>query len=70
MCLVGQEARAQSQEHDRRLSDFLQKFEDIDALRGQHAATVSHLRVPAFASGPGGGFPPTQLVAALRECAH
>ena len=33
MCLVGQEARAQSQEHDRRLSDFLQKFEDIDALR-------------------------------------
>ena len=33
MCLVGQEARAQSQEHDRRLSDFLQKFEDIDALK-------------------------------------
>ena len=33
MCLVGQEARAQSHEHDRRLSDFLQKFDDIDALR-------------------------------------
>ena len=33
MCLVGQEARTQSQEHDRRLSDFLRKFEDIDALR-------------------------------------
>ena len=33
MCLVGQEARAQSQEHDRRLSDFLHKFDDIDALR-------------------------------------
>ena len=34
---------------------------------GQHAATVSHLWVPAFASGPGGGFPPTQLVAALSR---
>ena len=33
MCLVGQEARTQSQEHDRRLSDFLRKFEGIDALR-------------------------------------
>ena len=33
MCLVGQEARIQSQEHDRRLSDFLRKFEGIDALR-------------------------------------
>ena len=33
MCLVGQEARAQSHEHDRRLADFLRKFEDIDALR-------------------------------------
>ena len=33
MCLVGQEARAQSHEHDRRLSDFLQKFDDMDALR-------------------------------------
>ena len=33
MCLVGQEARAQSNEHDRRLADFLRKFEDIDALR-------------------------------------
>ena len=37
---------------------------------GQHAATVPHLRVPDIASGPGGGFPSTQLVAALRECAH
>ena len=33
MCLVGQEARAQSAEHDRRLSNFLQKFDEIDALR-------------------------------------
>ena len=33
MCLVGQEARAQSHEHDRRLAEFLRKFEDIDALR-------------------------------------
>ena len=33
MCLMGQEARIQSQEHDRRLSDFLRKFEGIDALR-------------------------------------
>ena len=33
MCLVGQEARAQSHEHDRRLSDFLRKFDDMDALR-------------------------------------
>ena len=33
MCLVGQEARAQSQEHDRRLADFLRKFEGVDALR-------------------------------------
>ena len=33
MCLVGQEARAQSQEHDRRLAEFLRKFEGIDALR-------------------------------------
>ena len=33
MCLVGQEARAQSHEHDQRLADFLRKFEDIDALR-------------------------------------
>ena len=33
MCLVGQEARAQSNEHDRRLAEFLRKFEDRDALR-------------------------------------
>ena len=33
MCLVGQEARAQSHEHDRRLAEFLRKFENIDALR-------------------------------------
>ena len=33
MCLMGQEARAQSHEHDRRLSDFLRKFDDMDALR-------------------------------------
>ena len=33
MCLVGQEARAQSHEHDRRLAEFLRKIEDIDALR-------------------------------------
>ena len=57
---MGQEARAQSHEHDRRLSDFLQKFEDIDALRASTPATVPHLRVPDFASGPGGGFPSTQ----------
>ena len=33
MCLVGQEARAQSHEHDRRLAEFLRKFDNIDALR-------------------------------------
>ena len=33
MCLVGQEARAQSHKHDRRLAEFLRKFENIDALR-------------------------------------
>ena len=33
MCLVGQEARAQSHEHYRRLAEFLRKFENIDALR-------------------------------------
>ena len=33
MCLVSQEARAQGQEHDRRLAQFLRKFENIDALR-------------------------------------
>ena len=33
MCLVGQEARTQSQEHDRRLAEFLRKFEGMDALR-------------------------------------
>ena len=43
MCLVGQEARAQSHEHDRRLADFLRKFEDIDALR---ASTPT--RYPTF----------------------
>ena len=32
MCLVGQEARAQSHEHDRRLAEFLRKFDNIDAL--------------------------------------
>ena len=30
---MGQEARAQSAEHDRRLSNFLQKLDEIDALR-------------------------------------
>ena len=30
---MGQDARTQSQEHDRRLADFLRKFEGIDALR-------------------------------------
>ena len=43
MCLVGQEARAQSHEHDRRLAEFLRKFEDIDALR---ASTTR--RYPTF----------------------
>ena len=33
MCLVGQEARAQSHEHDRRLAEFLRRFENVDALR-------------------------------------
>ena len=33
MCLVGQEARAQSYEHDRRLAEFLRRFENVDALR-------------------------------------
>ena len=33
MCLVSQEARAQGQEHDWRLADFLRRFENVDALR-------------------------------------
>ena len=33
MCLVSQEARAQGQEHERRLADFLRRFENVDALR-------------------------------------
>ena len=57
MCLVGQEARAQSQEHDRRLSDFLQKFEDIDALR---ASTPR--RYPTF------GYQPSPVV--REEVSH
>ena len=57
MCLVGQEARAQSQEHDRRLSDFLQKFEDIDALR---ASTPR--RCPTF------GYQPSPVV--REEVSH
>ena len=52
MCLVGQEARAQSHEHDRRLADFLQKFEDIDALR---ASTPR--RYPTFRQWAGRRFP-------------
>ena len=57
MCLVGQEARAQSQEHDRRLSDFLQKFEDIDTLR---ASTPR--RYPTF------GYQPSPVV--REEVSH
>ena len=57
MCLVGQEARAQSQEHDRRLSDFLQKFDDIDALR---ASTPR--RYPTF------GYQPSPVV--REEVSH
>ena len=57
MCLVGQEARAQSQEHDRRLSDFLQKFDDIDALR---ASTPR--RCPTF------GYQPSPVV--REEVSH
>ena len=57
MCLVGQEARAQSHEHDRRLSDFLQKFEDIDALR---ASTPR--RCPTF------GYQPSPVV--REEVSH
>ena len=33
MCLVSQEARAQGHEHDRRLAEFLRRFENVDALR-------------------------------------
>ena len=51
MCLVGQEARAQTEEHDRRLSNFLQKFDDIDALR---ASTPR--RCPTF------GYQPSPVV--------
>ena len=51
MCLVGQEAREQSAEHDRRLSNFLQKFDEIDALR---ASTPR--RHPTF------GFQPSPVV--------
>ena len=51
MCLVGQEAREQSAEHDRRLSNFLQKFDEIDALR---ASTPR--RRPTF------GFQPSPVV--------
>ena len=57
MCLVGQEARAQSQEHDRRLSDFLQKFEDIDALRASMPR-----RCPTF------GYQPSPVV--REEVSH
>ena len=57
MCLVGQEARAQSQEHDRRLSDFLQKFDDLDALR---ASTPR--RYPTF------GYQPSPVV--REEVSH
>ena len=57
MCLVGQEARAQSQEHDRRLSDFLHKFDDIDALR---ASTPR--RCPTF------GYQPSPVV--REEVSH
>ena len=56
MCLVGQEARAQSQEHDRRLSDFLQKFDDLDALR---ASTPR--RYPTFGYQPSPVVPPSSL---------
>ena len=57
MCLVGQEARAQSEEHDRRLSNFLQKFDDIDALR---ASTPR--RCPTF------GYQPSPVV--REEVSH
>ena len=57
MCLVGQEARAQSAEHDRRLSNFLQKFDEIDALR---ASTPR--RHPTF------GFQPSPVV--REEVSH
>ena len=57
MCLVGQEARAQSEEHDQRLSNFLQKFDDIDALR---ASTPR--RCPTF------GYQPSPVV--REEVSH
>ena len=57
MCLVGQEARAQTEEHDRRLSNFLQKFDDIDALR---ASTPR--RCPTF------GYQPSPVV--REEVSH
>ena len=54
---MGQEARAQTAEHDRRLSNFLQKFDDIDALR---ASTPR--RCPTF------GYQPSPVV--REEVSH
>ena len=79
MCLLSHEARAQAQEHDRRLAAFLRRSRSrqnphhasCQRFEGEHAQSVPGIRIRCISSRTRRGVSPrAQLVAAHPECAH
>ena len=69
MCLVSHEARAQGQEHERRLADFLRRFENfkipttphVNALRASTPRICPEFRYNTSLDSRGTGIPPGLL---------